>query len=174
MEYYNIYNTILEKIDKVIEEDKAHPLLLIGNYRHGEIMHTDNSVLFDEFINSDDPDYEAMEVTPEACYSYQFEEFMEAVKNGCTFGDYQEFVLLGNKLTEFREEVEKLQEKDENPADIYGSKELDDVTRVWCNGFRDDVYTAVRLENEAFKELLGYLGDLSNLYVNAKSIDLPF
>lgn len=169
MEYYNIYNTILEKVDKAIEEDKAHPLLLIGGYRHGEIMHLDNSALFDEFLEGD-PEYEAMEVTPEACYSYQFEEFTESVKKGYTFGDYQEFALLGNRLTEFREEVEKLQEKDENPADIHGSRELYDITRVWCNGFKDDVYTAVRLENEAFKELLGYLEDLSNL----KSVVLPF
>lgn len=170
MEYYNIYNTILEKIDKAIEEDKAHPLLLIGGYRHGEIMHTDNSALFDEFIEGDNPDYDAMEVTPDACYSYQFEEFTEAVKNGCTFGDYQEFALLGNRLKEFREEVEKLQEKDENPADIHGSKELDNITRVRCNGFKDDVYSAVCRENEAFKELLGYLEDLSNL----KYVVLPF
>lgn len=168
MEYYNIYETILEKVDKAIEEDKAHPLLLIGGYRHGEIMHTDNSALFDEFIDNDYPEYEAMEVDPVADYSEQFEEFTESVKKGYTFGDYQEFVLLGDKLTEFRDEVEKLQEKDENPADIHGSKELDNITRVRCNGFKDDVYSAVCRENEAFKELLGYLEDLSNLWVNAK------
>lgn len=168
MEYYNIYNTILEKVDKAIEEDKAHPLLLVGDYRTGEIMHLDNSALFDEFMDGD-PEFEAMEVTPDADYGEQFEQFTEAVKKGYTFGDYQEFALLGNRLKEFREEVEKLQEKDENPADIYDSKERDDITRVWCNGFRDSVYTAVCRENEAFKELLGYLGDLSNLYVNAIS-----
>lgn len=164
--YCNIYNTILEKINKAIEEDKAHPLVLIGGYRAGEIMHLDNPALFDEFIEGD-PEFESMEVTPDADYGEQFEQFTEALRKGYTFGDYQEFALLGNRLKKFREEVEKLQEKDENPADIYDSKERDDITRVWCNGFRDSVYTAVCRENEAFKELLGYLGDLSNLYVNA-------
>lgn len=162
MQYGNIYDTILEKIDKVIEEDKAHPLLLIGDYRAGEVMHLDNSALFDEFIEGD-PEYEAMEVTPDADYREQFEQFTESVKKGYTFGDYQEFALLGNRLKEFREEIEKLQEKDENPADIYDSKERDDITRVWCNGFRDSVYTAVCRENEAFKELLGYLEELNRL-----------
>lgn len=166
MEYYNIYNTILEKVDKAIEEDKAHPLLLIGGYRTGEVMYLDNSALFDEFIEGE-PEYEAMEVDPLADYSEQFEQFTEALRKGYRFGDYQEFALLGNRLKEFREEVESRQEKDENPADIYGSKELDDITRVWCNGFKDSVYTAVARKNETFKELLGYLEDLSNLYTNA-------
>lgn len=166
MNYHEVYNTILEKIDKAIEEDKAHPLLLIGNYRTGEVMHLDNSALFDEFIEGD-PEYEAMDVDPVADYDEQFEQFTKSVKKGYTFGDYQEFALLGNRLKEFREEVEELQEKDENPADIYDSKGLDDITRVWCNGFRDSVYTAVARENEVFKELHDYLEDLSNLYVNA-------
>lgn len=166
MEYYNIYNTILEKIDKAIEEDKAHPLLLIGNYRHGEVMHLDNSALFDEFIEGD-PEFEAMDVDPLADYSEQFEQFTEALRKGYRFGDYQEFALLGNRLKELREEVGSKQEKDENPADIYDSKELDDITRVQCNGFKDRVDTAVCRENEAFKELLDYLECLNNLYVNA-------
>ena len=166
MEYYNIYNTILEKIDKAIEEDKAHPLLLIGGYRTGEVMYLDNSALFDEFIEGD-PEYEAMDVTPGAEYSEQFEQFTEALRKGYTFGDYQEFALLGNRLKEFREEVESRQEKDKNPADIYDSNELGSITRVWCNGFKDSVYTAVARENEAFEELYDYLEDLNNLYVNA-------
>lgn len=166
MEYYNIYNTILEKVDKAIEEDKAHPLLLIGNYRTGEVMCLDNSALFDEFIEGD-PEYEAMDVDPVADYSDQFVQFTESVKKGYTFGDYQEFALLGNRLKEFREEIESKQEKDENPAYIYDSNELSDIIRVWCNGFKDSVYTAVARENEAFKELHDYLEDLSNLYVNA-------
>lgn len=166
MNYHEVYNTILEKIDKAIEEDKAHPLLLIGNYRTGEVMHLDNSALFDEFMEGD-PEYEAMDIDPVADYSDQFAQFTESVKKGYTFGDYQEFVLLGDRLKEFREEVENLQEKDENPAHIYDSNELSNVTRVWCNGFKDSVYTAVCRENGAFKELCGYLGDLSNLYVNA-------
>ena len=164
MEYYNIYNTILEKIDKAIEEDTAHPLLLIGNYRTGETMNTDNSALLDEYLEGN---YTELDVDPDAEYSDQFEQFMKEVKTGYTFGDYQEFALLGDRLKEFREEVENRQEKDENPAYIYDSNELDDITRVQCNGFKDRVDTAVARENEAFKELLDYLEDLNNLYVNA-------
>lgn len=164
MEHYNIYNTILEKIDKAIEEDKAHPLLLIGGYRIGGTMYTDNSALLDEYLEGN---YTELDVDPDADYSDQFEQFMKEVKTGYTFGDYQEFALLGDRLKEFREEVENRREKDENPTYIYDSKELDDITRVQCNGFKDRIDTAVCRGNEAFKELLGYLEDLNNLYVNA-------
>ena len=162
MHYSNIYNTILEKINKAIEEDKAHPLLLIGNYRAGEVMHLDNPALFDEFMEGD-PEFEAMEVTPGADYSDQFEQFTESLRKGYTFGDYQEFATLKKRLLDLQVEVGRMESDGESPAKLWDSDEWRDVCRVRINGSTVDLSGKVGRWNDAFAELDDYLEELDHL-----------
>lgn len=162
MQYDNIYNTILEKIDKAIEEDKAHPLLLIGNYRAGEVMHLDNPALFDEFMDGD-PEFEAMEVTPDADYGEQFEQFTEALRKGYTFGDYQEFATLKKRLLDLQVEVGRMENDGETPAKLWDSDEWSDVCRVRINGSTVDLSGKVGRWNDAFAELDDYIEELNRL-----------
>lgn len=162
MQYGNIYNTIVEKINKAIEEDKAHPLLLIGGYRTGEVMHLDNSALFDEFMEGD-PEFDAMEVTPDADYGEQFEQFTEALRKGYTFGDYQEFATLKKRLLDLQVEVGRMESDGESPAKLWDSDEWGDVCRVRINGSTVDLSGKVGRWNDAFAELDDYLEELDHL-----------
>lgn len=158
MDYNRIWETINEKLDKAIEEDKRNPLLLIGNYRHGEVTSLDNSALFEEFIEGD-PEWDAMEVDPKAEYSVQFEQFTEALRKGYTFGDYQEFAPLQKRLLTLKDTAEQLAEQDKRPTELL--EEVQSVARVRCNGYTDSV--SLRGWNDSYCELEEYLEQLSNL-----------
>lgn len=162
MQYGNIYNTIIEKINKAIEEDKAHPLLLIGGYRAGEVMPLDNPALFDEFLEGD-PEFEAMEVTPDADYGEQFEQFTEALRKGYTFGDYQEFATLKKRLLDLQVEVGRMESESQSPAKLWDSDEWRDACRVRINGSTVDLSGKVGRWNDAFAELDDYLQELDHL-----------
>ena len=158
MDYNRIWETISEKLDKVIEEDKRNPLLLIGGYRHGEVMPLDNSALFDEFLDGD-PEWDAMEVDPKAEYGKQFEQFTEALRKGYRFGDYQEFAPLQSRLLTLKDKAERLAEQDKRPTELLEA--VQSVARVRCNGYADSV--SLRGWNDNYCELEEYLEQLSNL-----------
>lgn len=66
MDYAQTYETILSKVDKAIEENNQHPVLLVGDYRHGYLTHLDNTALLDEFLEGDY--WNELDVNPDAEY----------------------------------------------------------------------------------------------------------
>ena len=158
MEYSMIWETVSEKLDKAIEEDKAYPALLIGGYRHGEIMSLNSPALFDEFIEGD---YWRMfeELDPDDDYDEGFEKFTKLIKQGYTFGDYQEFTTLQSRLLALKDEAERLAEQDKKPTELL--EPTYDAVRVRCNGYKDGVN--VRGYNGGYIELVEYLEQLDNL-----------
>ena len=158
MEYNRIWETINEKLDKAIEEDKAYPVLLVGGYSSGYSMGLYNTALFEEFS---DGDYWRTfeELDPEGDYGETFEKFAELVKQGYTFGDYQEFTTLQSRLLTLKDTAERLAEQDKKPTELL--EPTYDAVRVRCNGYKDSV--SLRGWNGGYCELVEYLEQLNNL-----------
>lgn len=161
MEYTQIYKTILSKVDKAIEENSQHPVLLVGDYRHGYLTHLDNTALLDEFLEGNY--WNDLDVNPDAEYNEQFEQFSKEVSEGSTFGDYQEFTLLSNRLKDFKSDLEQDWVGKQSPAKLWDSNELYNVCRVWINGGRVGLNDEVCKCNDAFKDLMDYLEELDHL-----------
>lgn len=161
MDYTQIYETILSKVDKAIEENSLHPVLLVGDYRHGYLTHLDNTALLDEFLEGDY--WNELDVNPDAKYDEQFEQFNKEVSAGSTFGDYQEFTLLSNRLKAFKSDLEQDWIGKQSPAKLWDSNDLYNVCRVRINGSRVGVNDEVCKYNDAFKDLVDYLEELDHL-----------
>ena len=161
MDYTQTYETILSKVDKTIEENSQHPVLLVGDYRHGYLTHLDNLALFDEFLDGDY--WNELEVSPDAEYDEQFEQFNKEISEGSTFGDYQEFALLSNRLKAFKSDLEQDWIGKQSPAKLWDSNDLYNVCRVRINGSQVGLNDEVCKYNDAFKDLMDYLEELDHL-----------
>ena len=163
MEFDRIYNLILDELDKVETANQRNPLLLVGGYREAYVMPVDNmGKLFDEFMEGD-PDYESMDVDPDADDNTKFEQFVDAVKSGTTYGDYQQFALLSDKLADLRKDINRLWNDDESPATIYESDSYYQELSVWINGRKVNLLDEIRHwlpEMGEFDELLDELANL--------------
>lgn len=161
MDYTQIYKTILSKVDKAIEENSQHPVLLVGDYRHGYLTHLDNTALLDEFLEGNY--WNELDVNPDAEYNEQFEQFSKEVSKGSTFGDYQEFTLLSNRLEDFKSDLEQDWIGKQSPAKLWDSNDLYNVCRVQINGRRVGLNDEVCKYNDAFKDLMDYFEELDHL-----------
>ena len=161
MDYTQTYETILSKVDKAIEENNQHPVLLVGDYRHGYLTHLDNGALFDEFLEGNY--WNELDVNYNAGYSEQFEQFVKEVSEGSTFGDYQEFALLSNRLKAFKSDLEQDWIGKQSPAKLWDSNDVHNVCRVRINGSRVGLNDEVCKYNDAFKDLMDYLEELDHL-----------
>lgn len=157
MEFNRTWEAIQEKLDKAIEEDKAYPALLIGDYKRAYPMSLNNSALFDEFIEGDH--WREFELDPEDDYSEGFEKFTDLVKKGYRFGDYQQFVTLADRLAELKETADKLEGNGAKPTELL--EPAYDAVRVRCNGHKDSV--DLRGYNDSYIELVELLEELDNL-----------
>ena len=161
MDYTQTYETILSKVDKAIEENNQHPVLLVGDYRQGYLTHLDNVALFDEFLEGDY--WNELDVNPDAEYNEQFEQFNKEVCEGSTFGDYQEFALLSNRLKAFKSDLEQDWIGKQSPAKLWDSNDLYNVCRVRINGSQVGLNDEACKYNDAFKDLMDYLEELDHL-----------
>lgn len=161
MDYTQTYETILAKVDEAIEENNRHPLLLGGDYRRGCLTHLDNTALFDEFLEGDY--WNELDVNPDAEYNEQFEQFISEISKGYTFGDYQEFALLSDRLETFKSDLEQDWVDRQSPAMLWDSNYLYNVCRVKINGSHSDLSAEVCKYNDAFKDLMDYLEELDHL-----------
>lgn len=161
MDYTQIYETILSKVDNVIEENNQYPVLLVGDYRHGYLTYLNNAVLFDEFLEGNY--WNELDVNPDAEYNEQFEQFVKEISKGSTFGDYQEFALLSNRLKEFKSNLEQDWIGKQSPAKLWDSNDLHNVCRVRINGSSVGLSNEVCKNNDAFKDLMNYLEELNHL-----------
>lgn len=161
MDYTQIYETILSKVDNVIEENNQYPVLLVGDYRHGYLTYLNNAVLFDEFLEGNY--WNELDVNPDAEYNEQFEQFVKEISKGSTFGDYQELALLSNRLKEFKSNLEQGWIGKQSPAKLWDSNDLHNVCRVRINGSSAGLSNEVCKNNDAFKDLMDYLEELNHL-----------
>lgn len=157
MDYNIIWQTINEKLDKAIEEDKAYPTLLIGGKDDGFAMRLNNDALFDEFIEGNY--WREMSVDPEADASVQFDQFVDSITSGITFGDYQQFATLADRLELLAEEADRLQSKGLSPAELLDPAYNAVVVR--CAGHTESV--SVRGYNQSYCELVELLEELERL-----------
>ena len=163
MEFDRIYNIILDELDRVETANQRNPLLLVGGYREAYVMPLDNmNTLFDEFVEGD-PDYESMDIDPDADDNTKFEQFVDAVKSGTTYGDYQQFALLSDRLADLRQDINRLWSDDESPATIYEAVDYYQDLAVWINGRKVNLLDEIRHwlpEMGEFDELLDELFNL--------------
>ena len=163
MEFDRVYNIIQNELDKVETANRRYPLLLVGGYNDAYVMPLATmDKLFDEFMESN-TDYEAMDVDPDADDDTKFEQFTEAVKKGNTFGDYQQFALLSDRLEDLHKDINRLWNDGESPATIYESVDYYQDLSVWVNGGKrnllDNICRAIPEMGE-FDELLDELANL--------------
>ena len=163
MEFDRVYNIIQGELDKVITANRRYPLLLVGGYNDAYVMPLATmDKLFDEFMEGD-PDYESMDIDPNADDDTKFEQFTEAVKKGNTFGDYQQFALLSDRLEDLHKDINRLWNDGESPATIYESVDYYQDLSVWVNGGKrnllDNICRAIPEMGE-FDELLSELSNL--------------
>ena len=163
MEFDRVYNIILSELDRVETANQRNPLLLVGGYREAYVMPLDNiNTLFDEFVEGD-PDYESMDIDPDADDNTKFEQFVDAVKSGTTYGDYQQFALLSDRLADLRQDINRLWNDDESPATIYESDNYYQDLAVWINGRKVNLLDEIRHWLPEMGEFDELLDELSNL-----------
>lgn len=163
MEFDRIYNIILSELDRVETANRRNPLLLVGGYREAYVMPVDTlDALFDEFVEGD-PDYESMDIDPDADDDTKFEQFVDAVKSGTTYGDYQQFALLSDRLDTLRQDIEHARDNDESPATIYESDNYYQDLAVWINGRKVNLLDSICRAIPEMGEFDELLDELSNL-----------
>lgn len=163
MEFDRVYNIIQGELDKVTTANRRYPLLLVGGYNDAYVMPLATmDKLFDEFMESN-TDYESMDIDPDADDNTKFEQFVVSVKKGNTFGDYQQFALLSDRLEDLHKDINQLWNDGESPATIYESDNYYQDLSVWINGRKanllDSICRAIPEMGE-FDELLDELANL--------------
>lgn len=163
MEFDRVYNIIQGELDKVITANRRYPLLLVGGYNDAYVMPLATmDKLFDEFMEGD-PDYDAMDVDPNADDNTKFEQFVASVKKGNTFGDYQQFALLSDRLEDLHKDINRLWNDGESPATIYESVDYYQDLSVWVNGGKRNLLDSICRAIPEMGEFDELLSELSNL-----------
>lgn len=158
-----IYDIFYKKINEALAEDRRDPLILVGDYRNAYVTDRNGlSVLFDEFLEGD-PEWFAMDVDENANYDTQFEQFVQAVNRGQTFGDYQQFRTFSSVLTQIRDDLMSADESEVPANEVYDKAHLTSDCEVWINGSRRCLIDDLSKWNESFGELCELLCELSNL-----------
>lgn len=158
-----IYDVFYEKIDEALYENRRDPLILVGDYRNAYVIDRHGlSVLFDEFLEGD-PEWLAMDVDENANYDTQFEQFVQAVNRGQTFGDYQQFRTFSSVLTQIRDDLMSADESEVPANEVYDKAHLTSDCEVRINGSRRCLIDVLSERNEPFGELCELLHELSNL-----------
>ena len=158
-----IYDIFYKKVDEALAEDRRNPLTLVGDYRNAYVTDRHGlSVLFDEFLEGD-PEWLAMDVDEDAYYDTQFEQFVQAVNRGQTFGDYQQFRTLSSVLTQIRDDLMSADASEVPANEVYDKAHLTSDCEVWINGSRRCLIDVLSERNEPFGELCELLHELSNL-----------
>lgn len=158
-----IYDIFYKKIDEALAEDCRDPLTLVGDYRNAYVIDRDGlSVLFDEFLEGT-PEWFAMDVDENANYDTQFEQFVQAVNRGQTFGDYQQFRTFGSVLTQIRDDLMSADASEVPANEVYDKAHLTSDCEVWINGSRRCLIDVLSKRNEPFGELCELLHELSDL-----------
>lgn len=157
-----IYDVFYEKIDEALYENRRDPLILVGDYRNAYVTDRNGlSVLFDEFLEGD-PEWFAMDVDENANYDTQFEQFVQAVNRGQTFGDYQQFRTFSSVLTQIRDDLMSADESEVPANEVYDKAHLTSDCEVRINGSRRCLMDVLSERNEPFGELCELLCELSN------------
>ena len=158
-----IYDIFYKKIDEALAEDRRYPLTLVGDYHNAYVTDSNGlSVLFDEFLEGD-PEWLAMDVDENAYYDTQFEQFVQAVNRGQTFGDYQQFRTFSSVLTQIRDDLMSADESEVPANEVYDKAHLTSDCEVWINGSKRCLIDVLSERNEPFGELCELLHELSNL-----------
>ena len=158
-----IYDVFYEKIDEALYENRRDPLILVGDYRNAYVIDRHGlSVLFDEFLEGD-PEWLAMDVDENANYDTQFEQFVQAVNRGQTFGDYQQFRTFSSVLTQIRDDLMSADASEVPANEVYDKAHLTSDCEVRINGSRRCLIDVLSERNEPFGELCELLHELSNL-----------
>lgn len=158
-----IYDMFYKKIDEALTENRRNPLTLVGDYRNAYVTDKGGlSELFDEFLEGD-PEWLAMDVDENANYDTQFEQFVQAVNRGQTFGDYQQFRTFGSVLEQIRDDLMSADASEVPANEVYDKAHLTSDCEVRVNGSRMCLIDALSKWNEPFGELCELLHELSNL-----------
>lgn len=158
-----IYDVFYEKIDEALYENRRSPLTLVGDYRNAYVIDRHGlSKLFDEFLEGD-PEWFAMDVDGDADYDTQFEQFVQAVNRGQTFGDYQQFRTFSSVLTQIRDDLMSADASEVPANEVYDKAHLTGACEVRINGSRRCLIDDLSERNEPFGELCELLHELSNL-----------
>lgn len=158
-----IYDIFYKKIDEALAEDRRYPLTLVGDYRNAYVIDRHGlSVLFDEFLEGT-PEWFAMDVDENANYDTQFEQFVQAVNRGQTFGDYQQFRTFSSVLTQIRDDLMSADASEVPANEVYDKAHLISDCEVRINGSRRCLIDDLSKWNEPFGELCELLHELSNL-----------
>lgn len=158
-----IYDIFYKKIDEALAEDRRNPLTLVGDYRNAYVTDRDGlTELFDEFLEGD-PEWFAMDVDEYASCDTQFEQFVQAVKRGQTFGDYQQFREFSSVLEQIRDDIMSVDEGEVSASEVYDKAHIASDCEVRINGSRRCLIDTLSKWNGPFGELCEFLHELRNL-----------
>lgn len=152
-----LWGVVNGKIDAAIKEDGMNPTLLIGGKDNGFAIRLNGYALYDEFIQGNY--WRELPVDQEANPTVQFSQFRDCITSGITFGDYQQFATLADRLEELSEEANKLQAKGLSPAELL--EPAYDAVRVRCAGHTEAV--SIKGYNHNYCELVELLEEIDQL-----------
>ena len=158
-----IYDVFYKKINEALDDNSRSPLTLVGDYRNAYVIDRNGlSKLFDEFLEGG-PEWNAMDVDKDADYDTQFEQFIQAVNRGQTFGDYQQFRTFSAVLKQIRDDIMDADAGEVPANEVYDKAHLASNCEVRINGSRRCLMDVLSKWNEPFGELCELINELSNL-----------
>lgn len=153
--YREVYQTILDKLESVIKENRTSQLIIVARTGQIAVMPTSSRELFWEYKDSGSSE---LDVDSEADSEIQFKQFVEEVKRGHGFEKFH-ITPFGDRLDEFKNVVEEYMESDKNPASLHYF-ELPNLTEVKSDKWTLDATSDLCRWSGSFKRFIQYMDGL--------------
>lgn len=153
--YREVYKTILDKLESVIEENQASQLVIVARTGQMMVMPAASKELFWEYKDCCSSE---LDVDNEADSEIQFKQFVDEVKRGHGFEKYH-IITFSDRLDDFKNVVEEYMELGKNPASLHYF-ELPNLTEVKSDKWTLDATSDLCRWSGSFERFIRYMDGL--------------
>lgn len=156
--YREVYRTILDKLESVIEENQQNfdsQLIIVARTGEMMVMPAINKELFWEYKDCGSSE---LDVDMEADSETQFKQFIEEIKRGHGFEKFH-IIPFSDRLNDFKNIVKEYMESDKNPASLHYF-ELPKLTEVKSDKWTLDATSDLCRWSVSFGYFIKYMDGL--------------